>query len=57
MNGVVYGLGAIATLLGLAGMAEAVTDNGSFLVSAVVFSVGFTICLVNMKGEKKHGRN
>lgn len=53
MNGVVYGLGAIATLLGLAGMAEAVTDNGSFLVSAVVFSVGFGMSVATMGRTRK----
>lgn len=40
-------------LLGLAGMAEAITGNGSFMVSAIVFSIGFGICLDDLfkKGE------
>lgn len=37
-------IGGIMALLGLSGMAESVTGHGSFLVSMIVFVVGF--CLV-----------
>ena len=38
-------IGGIMTIIGLAGMAEAITDHGSFMVAAIVFSVGFTMVL------------
>ena len=40
-----YKAGAILTLFGCAGMAEAITEHGSFLISAIVFSVGFALIL------------
>lgn len=42
----VHGWGAIATLLGLAGIAENITSGrGSFIISAIIFSVGLGMCL------------
>ena len=38
-------IGGIMTLFGLAGMAEAITEHGSFWVSTIVFVVGFAIVL------------
>ena len=41
-----YGVGCIFTLFGGAGMAEVITSNrGSFLVSAIIFSIGFALIL------------
>lgn len=41
-----YGYGCIAILFGGAGMAEHITSGrGSFLISAIVFSVGFGMIL------------
>lgn len=38
----VYGIGVILTIFGAAGMAEHITSGrGSFMISAVVFSIGF----------------
>ena len=38
-------IGGIMALLGASGMAESVTGNGSFLISMIVFVVGFCLCL------------
>lgn len=38
-------IGAIMTLFGLAGMAEAITEHGSFWVSAIIFAIGFAMVL------------
>ena len=40
-----YGVGVILTLFGCAGMAEAVTEHGSFIISAIVFVIGFALVL------------
>lgn len=38
----VYGIGVILTVLGAAGIAEHITSSrGSFIISALVFSIGF----------------
>lgn len=42
-------IGAIMTLFGLAGMAEAITEHGSFWVSAIIFAVGFAMVLWGYK--------
>lgn len=47
MKTVVYGLGAFMFLIGLSGMADAATGQGSFMVAAIVFSIGFGISLHN----------
>lgn len=47
MRGMINGLGAFMFLIGLSGMADAVTGQGSFMVAAVVFAVGFGITLYN----------
>lgn len=47
MRGIINGIGALMFVTGLAGMADAVTGQGSFMVSAVVFSIGFGISLYN----------
>lgn len=37
-----YGIGAILTMFGGAGIAENITSGrGSFMISAVIFSIGF----------------
>lgn len=41
----IYKLGVIITLLGLAGIAEAITGRGSILVSVAVFGIGFGMIL------------
>ena len=41
----IYKLGVVITLLGLAGIAEAITGRGSILVSAAVFGIGFGMIL------------
>ena len=53
MRGFISGIGAIAFLLGLAGMAEAVTEHGSFLISAIVFSIGFGMSVATMGRTRK----
>ena len=41
-----YGVGVLGTLFGGAGMAECITSNhGSFLISAIVFTIGFALVL------------
>ena len=44
-KGVVDGVGALMFILGLSGMADAITGQGSFMVSVIVFAIGFGICL------------
>lgn len=39
------GIGGICFVLGAAGMAESVTGQGSFTVSAIVMIIGFVLCL------------
>ena len=51
-----YGVGAILSLFGCAGMAEAVTEHGSFMVSAIVFSIGFALVLDSYVGDRKKRR-
>ncbi len=41
----VYAWGLVVFLFGSAGLAEAIEGHGSFLVSAVVFSVGLSMIL------------
>lgn len=43
----VLALGVFMFLFGLSGMADAVTGQGSFMVAAVVFAIGFGINLYN----------
>ena len=44
----VYGVGIILTLFGGAGIAEHITSGrGIFLVSAIVFSIGFGLILMS----------
>lgn len=40
-----YRFGIVVTILGLAGIAEAITGHGSIIISGAVFAVGFGICL------------
>ena len=54
MSKTTYAIGVFLGVFGLAGMAEAITGHGSFMVAAIVFSVGFAICMVDlMKGVRK----
>lgn len=39
------GLGAVLFVLGMSGMAEAVTGQGSLIVSVIVFAIGLLLCL------------
>ena len=42
----IYGKGMLLTLFGGAGMAENITSGrGSFIISAIMFSIGFTMIL------------
>lgn len=43
----VIALGVFMFLFGLSGMADAITGQGSFMVSVVVFAIGFGINLYN----------
>ena len=43
--------GGMMALIGIAGLAEACTDQGSFIVSAIVFSIGFGFALYGFKGK------
>lgn len=52
IRGIIDGLGALMAICGLSGMSDAVTGQGSFMVAAIVFSIGFGICL----GEFLEGR-
>lgn len=38
-------IGGVLFVLGLAGMSEAVTGQGSFMVSTICFAVGIGMCL------------
>lgn len=40
-----YGRGLVIFLFGSAGLAEAIEGHGSFLISAVVFSLGLSMIL------------
>lgn len=41
-----YGIGCLLTLAGGAGLAEISTsDHGNFIFCAVIFAVGFAMCL------------
>lgn len=54
-KGVVDGLGAFMFICGLGGMADAVTGQGTFMVAAVIFAIGFGLTLRGYfmkKGEK-----
>ena len=51
-----YGVGVIMTLFGCAGMAEAVTERGSFMISAIVFAIGFALILDDYVGNRKKRR-
>jgi len=43
-----YGVGLIALLIGGAGLAEHITSGrGSFLISTIVFAIGFGLILVS----------
>ena len=42
----VYKAGVIIAFLGLSGIAEAITGNGSRMVSTLFFTVGLIMCLV-----------
>lgn len=43
-----YGVGVLLTLFGGAGLAENITSGrGSFLISLVIFSIGFACVLVS----------
>lgn len=42
-------IGGLAFVLGLAGLAGAAEGEGSFMVAAVVFSIGFGMCLLGFK--------
>lgn len=53
----VYMIGVILTLLGLAGMAEAVTGQGLFFVAEVIFSVGFACILFGYSDMWHHKDN
>ena len=47
-NNNLYGVGLVVFLFGSAGMAEYITSQrGSFLFSAVVFSIGFACVLMS----------
>ena len=47
-----YAIGVVLTLLGGAGLAEVVTSNhGHFWICAVIFAVGYAICLAEYLGE------
>lgn len=39
------GIGALMFILGLSGMADAVTGQGSFMIAAIVFSIGFGLSI------------
>lgn len=48
----VYAYGVVFTLFGGAGMAEHITSGrGSFLVSAIIFSIGFACVLYGYTGK------
>lgn len=42
----VYRIGVIVSFLGLSGIAEAITGNGSRTASILFFTVGLIMCLV-----------
>lgn len=42
------GIGALLFILGLGGMGSACEGQGSFMVAAIVFSIGFGISLHNL---------
>ena len=47
-------IGGWLFVLGLGGMGSACEGQGSFMISAIVFSIGFGICLFDyMRGAKK----
>jgi len=47
-SGSLYGWGLFLTVFGGAGLAEVITSNrGSFMVSAVIFALGFGMILVS----------
>jgi len=57
MRGVLSGIGAMMFLIGLGGIGGACEGEGSFLVAAIVFSIGFGLTLATYrKGESKSGR-
>ena len=42
MRGKIYAYGIVGTVLGMAGIAENITSGrGSFIVSAIIFSISF----------------
>jgi len=48
----VYAWGLLLTVIGGAGLAEVVTsDRGSFLISTIVFSVGFAMVIASYAHE------
>lgn len=58
MKRLVKGLGALMFVCGLSGMADAVTGQGTFMVAAVVFSIGFGISLYNfLYGGERNEKN
>lgn len=40
-------LGGILFVIGLGGMGSACEGQGSFMIAAIVFSIGFGLCLAN----------
>jgi len=40
-NDTIYKIGVIVTILGAAGIADAITGQGSFFIACCVFAVGF----------------
>lgn len=51
----IYEIGVVVTILGLAGISENITSGrGSFMASAVLFSVGFGCILFGYSGMWDH---
>ena len=48
-----YGVGVVLTVFGCAGIAENITSNrGSFLFSAIMFAIGFSLVLTSYEWKK-----
>lgn len=49
INKGISGVGAVMFIIGIAGIAGACEGQGSFLISAVVFSIGFGLSWFGLK--------
>ena len=54
-------IGGTLGMIGIGGLAGACDGEGSFIVAAIVFSIGITMSYFGLKGEErneyKYGRN